>query len=372
VGRFAARTVVPSRPTRYRVVVLTHTRLVVLLICVSIPFKSNDDVARLKGWTPIDAVVHEGRPGLWWMDMRDINLSEPFLEQTISQARKSLSPPREKFTEFDAVIQLEETLDSVSPSGFIFHASRCGSTLVANACRALSGSIVLSEPAAVDKLVARFSTDANTPVKEALYSVVLRGVVKALSQRRHGDESRLFLKFSCCSVAQLRRIRRIWPNVPWLFIYRDPAEIIVSNLRNVPTWLEDADNRVLADIIGLASTELAGMNREELCARSIGAFLGHASRLANDNGMLLNYSELSISSLLRVLEFFGITPSKAEFRQVENAASVYSKDRTGQRPYLSDISDKKQMTSAVVREVSDRWCADQYRKLEQTRLANTL
>lgn len=335
------------------------------------PFKSNDDVARLKGWAPIDAVVQDGRPGLWWMDLRQLNLSEPFLEQTINQARKSSSPPKEKFTEFDAVIQLEKTLDAVSPSGFIFHASRCGSTLVANACRALSHTIVLSEPASVDKLVARFSTDADTPVKEALYSVILRGVVQALSQRRRGDEERLFLKFSCCSVAQLKRIRRIWPAVPWVFMYREPAEIVVSNLRHVPSWLEDADTRVLGDIIGVAPGELAGMDREELCARSVGAFLGHASRLANDNGMLLNYSELSTSALLRVFDFFGITPNGAELTQVEDATRIYSKDRTGQRLYLSDVSDKKQMTSTFVRELTDKFCTPKYLELEQMRLANT-
>ena len=169
---------------------------------------------------------------------------------TDSRACEADGESRELFTEFDVLLQLEKQLDSVQPTGFIFHSSRCGSTLVANACRAITNSIVLSEANAIDKLIARFITDADGAVKESLYSVFLRGVVHALAQRRAGNEQHLFIKFACCSFAQIERIRRIWPNVPWLFLYRDPVETIVSNVKDVPPWLIDNDRRVLASIIG--------------------------------------------------------------------------------------------------------------------------
>ena len=155
--------------------------------------------ADLKGWLPVDAIVVDGRPGLWWMEMSGIDLTEPFFQQTVERAKRDKR--RERFTEFDVLLQLEKQLDSVEPTGFIFHSSRCGSTLVANACRAVSGSIVLSEANAIDKLIARFITDAHNPVKESLCSVFLRGVVHALAQRRAEDVRHLFIKFACCSFA---------------------------------------------------------------------------------------------------------------------------------------------------------------------------
>src|ERR1043165_2902758 len=165
---------------------------------------------QLKGWLPVDAVVVDGRPGLWWMEMADVSLSEPFFQQTVDRAKSDGTKRGELFTEFDVLLQLEKVLDSVSPTGFIFHSSRCGSTLVANACRAINNSIVLSEANAIDKLIARFITDPGD-VKTALYSVFLRGVVHALAQRRTGNEEHLFIKFSCCSFAQVELIKRIWP-----------------------------------------------------------------------------------------------------------------------------------------------------------------
>src|ERR1044072_8306269 len=160
-----------------------------------------DQSTDLKDWLPVDAVVVDGRAGLLWMEMSGVSLTEPFFQQTVERARRENR--RERVTEFYVLLQLEKQLESVAPTGFIFHSSRCGSTLVANACRAVSGSIVLSEANPIDKLIARFITDIDNPVKESLYSVFLRGVVHALGQRRTGDERHLFIKFACCSFAQL-------------------------------------------------------------------------------------------------------------------------------------------------------------------------
>src|SRR4026209_815307 len=129
-----------------------------------------DQSTDFKGWLPVDAVVVDGRPGLWWMEMSGVELVKPFFEQTVERAKREKRAKR--FTEFDVLLQVEKELDSVQPTGFIFHSSRCGSTLVANACRAIKNSIVLSEANAIDKLVARFITDAGD-VKTSLYSVFL-------------------------------------------------------------------------------------------------------------------------------------------------------------------------------------------------------
>ncbi|HEX5603895.1 MAG TPA: hypothetical protein VFX63_15150 [Pyrinomonadaceae bacterium] len=317
-----------------------------------------DQSTDLKGWLPVDAVVVEGRPGLMWMEMSGVSLTEPFFQQTVERARKENRA--ERFTEFDVLLQLEKQLESVEPTGFIFHSSRCGSTLVANACRAVSGSIVLSEANAIDKLIARFITDVDNPVKESLYSVFLRGVVHALAQRRTGNERHLFIKFACCSFAQLERIKRIWPAVPWLFLYRDPVETIVSNMRDVPPWLIDNDRRVLCSIIGDGSE----MSLEELCARTIGSLFSTAYRLANANSMLLNYNQLSVPVIASVLNFFNVSLSSEELETIARTSEVYSKEVSGTRAFVADVDAKQKLASDLIREMSERWAGEPYRLLE--------
>ena len=324
-----------------------------------------DGLAR--GWLPVDAVVVDGRPGLWWMDMSGVSLTEPFFQQTIERAKAEKRD--ERFTEFDVLLQLEKTLDSVSPTGFIFHSSRCGSTLVANACRAITSSIVLSEANAIDKLVARFITDApEGTVKESLYSVFLRGVVHALGQRRLGSEQHLFVKFACCSFDQIARITRIWPRVPWVFLYRDPVETIVSNTSNVPPWLLDNDRRVLASITGASPAEVAEMKLEELCARTIGSFFSSAHRVAGLNSMLVNYNQLSVPVIFSVLRFFKLSPSADELPAIERASQVYSKEASGTRAFVSDSAAKRELASDLIREMAERWAMKPYRQLEQKRI----
>jgi hypothetical protein len=316
----------------------------------------------LKGWLPVDAVVVEGRPGLCWMEMSGISLTEPFFQQTVERAKSKKRA--ERFTEFDVLLQLEKELESVSPTGFIFHSSRCGSTLVANACRAVANAIVLSEANAIDKLIARFSTDADNPVKESLYSVFLRGVVHALAQRRTGNERHLFIKFACCSFAQFERIKRIWPNVPWLFLYRDPVETIVSNLKDVPPWLSDNDRRILASITNTSPAEIAEMPLEELCARTIGSLYTTAYNLANGNSILLNYNQLSVPAMASILNFFNVNLSTEELETIARTSGVYSKEVSGTRAFVADIDTKQKLASDLVREMSERWASEPYRLLE--------
>jgi hypothetical protein len=315
-----------------------------------------------RGWMPVDAVVVEGRPGLLWKQMANVSFTEPFFQQTVDRVRAQQPQLTEKFTEFDALLQFDKALPRVEPAGFIFHSSRCGSTLLANACRAVNDAVVLSEPYAVDKLVARFITDANDPIKETLYSVFLRAVVNALAQ--HEGDRRIFIKFSCCSVSQLERIRRIWPRVGWVFLYRDPVEIIVSNVANPPAWLLDEDHRVLAHITGTSPAQVAEMSLEELCARSIGSFFNTAHTLANDNSLLLNYNQLSLPAISSILNFFNVRPSPEELEKIASGSRIYAKEVSGTREFVSDAAAKQRFATDYVREVAERWARQPYALLE--------
>lgn len=316
----------------------------------------------------MDAVVVDGRPGLRWMDMSGVNLAEPFFQQTVERAKTENQNREERFTEFDVLLQLEKALESVPPTGFIFHSSRCGSTLIANACRVIANSIVLSEANAIEKLLARFITDAGKgDVKESVYSVLVRGVVHALGQRRNGNEQHLFVKFSCCNFSQIERIRRIWPRVPWIFLYRDPIETVVSNITDVPPWLVDNDRRMLASITGASTSEIAAMPLEELCSRTVGSLYSMAYRVANGSSLLLNYNQLSVPVICGVLRFFRISPSREEMEAITRVSRAYSKQTSQTREFIADTEAKQQLASDLVRKAVGRWALEPYQQLERKR-----
>ena len=315
-----------------------------------------------RGWMPVDATVVDGRPGLLWMRMAGVSFVEPFFQQTVDRVRSEQRNGAERFTEFDALLQFDQVLPRVQPTGFIFHSSRCGSTVLANACRSLTNSIVLSEANAIDKLVARFITDADDAVKESVYSVFLRAIVNALVQ---DDNKHVFIKFTSCSVSQLARIQRIWPRVPWVFLYRDAIETIVSNVTDPPEWLLDQDHRILAHVTGASPAEVAEMSLEELCARSIGSFFTSAHSLANEHSMLLNYAQLSVSSISAILNFFKVRASAEELERIASGTRIYSKEVSATREFVPDTDAKQKLASPLVREMAERWANEPYALLER-------
>lgn len=317
----------------------------------------------LQGWLPVDAFVEGGRPLLKWLDMRGVRLSEPLFEQTVARVKAERPEATELLTDFDALLQLEKTADALGPDGFIFHSSRCGSTLVSNACRALEGAVVVSEAAPVDKLVWPYLAHDGGALA-LLRRAFLRAAVRLLGQRRFGDERRFFVKFSCCSVLRLSFIRSVWPEVPWVFVHRDPVEVMVSNLRRLPEWMRAGEQPALAAALtGLGEGEAARLSGEEFCARALGNFYEAAAGEAGPRALLPGYEELSAEGLLEVVRFFGVEPGAAEAERVRAVTRLYAKDAAAARPFEPDGAEKRAAASARVREQSERWAAGPYRRL---------
>jgi hypothetical protein len=322
----------------------------------------NPEALRL--WCPVDAVVAENRPAIEWMDLQGVEFKEPFFNETLARVDAQKNR-RRVVTEIDTLLQFEQICDGLSPSGFIFHSSRCGSTLVANSCRALNGSTVISEAPVVDKMISRFYTDAPPgSTKELLYTVLLRSTVAALGQRLKGDEARYFVKFSCTSTLQIQRIRRIWPNVPFLFLYRNPVEIIVSNLKVTPEWMQPQSNpATAAAIVGVEEDQLESLSPEEYCARSLRRFFSAVDTADEDCIKLCDYKDLSFESLIAMVRFCGIEPSVDEMDAIEKLTRLYSKDSTGTQLFKGDSATKRNAASEAVLVMAQKWAQAAYQRL---------
>ncbi|MCA1591841.1 MAG: hypothetical protein LC754_04140 [Acidobacteria bacterium] len=329
------------------------------------PVDFNPDISSLRNWLPVDVVINDARPYLRWMEMSGVGFSEPFFHQTVERVKRDEPWRPEVLTEFDALIQLEKLSESLSPTGFIFHTSRCGSTLISNACRAAQGALVISEAHPVEKLVGRIQTNSSEGgIKFLLYSIFLRGAVSALGQRRLGNERHYFVKFSSCSVLQYLRVREIWPNAPCVFVYRNPVETMVSNLLLVPEWMNVRLNPEMASaILGENVESVLKMTPEEFCARALGKFYNVGVEHTDAKTLLVNFDQLSPATLIRILEFFGVHLSEAEIEVLARTSRLYSKDPIPERPFADDTKLKKETASPLVREMAERWAAEPYQRL---------
>ena len=93
-----------------------------------------------RGWVP-SAISFDQEPHIIpeatvnWVEVGSTPLAEPFFDQTLTRLREATPAAREILTDIDTLFRVGEVLPRPQPAGFIFHISRCGSTLLANALK---------------------------------------------------------------------------------------------------------------------------------------------------------------------------------------------------------------------------------------------
>jgi hypothetical protein len=177
----------------------------------------------LAQWTPV--AFDEG--GIDWGDLRGVRFAEPFLTQTVERWAGGDPAPLVR-TGFEALRALDGA-PSLDPSGFVFHLSRCGSTLVSRLLATQPGTLVVSEPAPINSLLLA-AFDDETRV------AYLRLLIRALGRRRFGDERHYVLKLSSWNVRHIALFRRAFPATPAVWVQRAPAEVVASLLADPPGW----------------------------------------------------------------------------------------------------------------------------------------
>jgi hypothetical protein len=323
------------------------------------------EVIELSSYFPVDAVIRDGKPQIEWLNMSDVEFTEPFFQQTVERARQS-NAHDSVFTDLDTLLQVAKAGPAVQPSGLIFHTSRCGSTLVANACRALDTTRVIAEAPVIDKLVSRLFTDAQAgSTKELLYLSLVRAAVQSLSRHRLNAIGRYFVKFGCASILHIKSLRRAWPDVPFLILFRHPIEVTVSNLQSRPEWMiADSNPGAAAAIVGVDIEQLQSITDEEFCARALGRWYAAAESVAADRLMLLvDYNQLSPQTITEIIRFFGVTPSAHELAAIEQSMMSHSKDPT--RSFFPDSADKRAAASSQVIDAVERWALGDYERLAE-------
>jgi hypothetical protein len=169
---------------------------------------------------------------------------------------------------------------------------------------------------------------------------------------------------------QIKRLRQIWPSIPFLFLYRDPVEVIVSNLRSIPEWMKPESNpATAAAIVGVDSDQLHSLSPEEYCARALGRFYSTAASTLDPRTALVNYEQLSFEVLIEIVRFFGIETTAAERDVIDKVSRLYSKDLTRSQKFEPDSAAKRSLASQRVWELSEKWARSEYECLNKNAFA---
>lgn len=273
----------------------------------------------LRHWFPLTASAGPdgGEITLAWRDMADIAFTDSFFENTMARQHRD-----ERRVCHTPLAALEQFCDVPAPDAFIFHVSRCGSTLLTQLLASLPQCIVMSEPPIIDSVL-RLHHDQGAPGGTV---ALLRQVMRAMGQRRTGQEKHFVIKFDCWHIHSLELLRAAFPETPCLFLYREPQAVLASHQRQrgpqmVPGLIHPA-------LLPLPAGPAAPGDLDAYTGRVLDSFytaaLAHA---AAGRIRLLNYSQLPgivFSDLLASLKIDCTPTQRDAMRQRSQFHSKYT------------------------------------------------
>lgn len=318
---------------------------------------------KFQNWSPIRVYRHEQQQlFVDWCYMGAERFTEPFFDNTIGN--RLLEPFNLLFrhqTPIEFLGEFYEQSPGLAPNGFIFHMSRCGSTLVARMLAALGQNIVISEPPPVDSILR--SNEKNPSITDQQRIDWLKWMVSAFGQKRNGGKN-YFIKFDAWNTLDLDLITRAFPEVPWIFLYRNPVEVIVSQMRERGAlMLPGAIGQILP---GIDLTKVLQMPPEEYCARVLARICeGALNHAENQNALFVNYKHLPEAVTSGMLEHFRIDYAPRDIENIKSAAQFNAK--VPRKTFAPDSAAKRNEASEAARNAAEKWVNPLYEQFEKIR-----
>jgi len=319
-------------------------------------------MAHLDGCVPIRVHADRGRPMVDWCHMGHARFGEPFFNETVE--RRLRDPFALLFrhqTPLDDLLELRRTSPGVPPAGFIFHMSRCGSTVITQMLAASVENVVLSEPEPVEGLLrARLFTRG---IPDETWIAWLQALISAMARPRLGPERRCFVKFDAWQTLDLPLIRSAFPEVPWIFVHRHPVEVLASHRRSPAAQM--IPGVFPSTLYGIEPAEVARISTDEYVARALRAICDAALGLLDDGGLPVAYSELPDAAWTSIAAHFGLSISEPDVDAMRQAARLDVKRPAHE--FRDDTAAKQASAPAEVHETAERCAMQSWRRLEAAR-----
>lgn len=236
--------------------------------------------------------------------------------------------------------------------GFIFHMSRCGSTLATQMLASSDRFFVLSEPTIINAVL-----DPTLAVTSEERKSLLRASIHALAACSPRLCEQVFIKFRSWNTFYMDFILEEFPHTKWLFIHRDGLEVMSSVLQKPPGWLRSRRvyGKYFCRFLSIDEEELRGFNENEYTARILGAFCQMAKSSDSKSGSFIDYKDLknNFTSVIRTV--WGVELTVIEKQVMDKTSRLYSKDVNRTIEFKSDSETKRNAATGEQRRFSDTY-----------------
>jgi len=261
---------------------------------------------------------------------------------------------------------LEDThfkVETVAPKLFIFHMSRCGSTVLSRAIAQGSDIIVMSEVPVINELLGYLcNRDLRIPINDPIKLQMLRSLIVALGRRRWDSQQSYVVKFSSWNVMLLESIRAAFSGVPCLFVYRDPAEVIIAHLLKPSGFFGRQGCLVSQALTGLDHSQLSAMSQLDYTAKCLDDIMSAGHMMAD---YYLNYPNINKALLPRLLRYCDIQCAKEQLATMILAFDQDAKSFEASS-FFNDTPFKREAITSEIHRVANCSLAARFHALQSS------
>ena len=312
---------------------------------------------------PISIWFHEDSNQyiLSWLNFSGRKLCRPFFRQDVSEQLAQVGLDNLKGAElFDSLAHMAAVGRYHHPNGFIFHASHCGSTLTVQLLRAISGAVVVSEPEVVNQVLG-MSTKMGHEISIKCLRMLLPILCATASGKTYPRYS--FVKFTSWNILFLRLLREAFPAVPWIFLFRDPVEIMVSLVPKLKRRPDFPRLRAIdLEISRLGYPPRNSQQVENNAAKLIDIYFRSALEMADQASALVNYPDIKECFPSIARWGFSVPLDKKTLHDIKKAG-FYDAKNPDKGVFVSDALNKQLMASDDIRAAVKRWVDVRYEQL---------
>ncbi|GAB3965179.1 hypothetical protein GCM10028806_03940 [Spirosoma terrae] len=256
-----------------------------------------------------------------WFYAGTNRFAEPFFDETIVRCMSHPynSSPYKATTTLESLIDVSLRSTPIEPTAFIFHISRCGSTLLSQLLAIPERHIMVSEMPLID------STLRHSYLTPAQKESVLAAVIRLLGRQRSGKESHLFIKLDSWHFGFYDTFRRLYPEVPFILLYREPEAVMVSHqhrrgMHSVPGLIEP-------ELFGLTLQEVRSMTLDEYLANVLESYFRTMLTMVetDHNAHLLRYQQDGSALLNDLLALISVDIQSSEMDRMIQRSQFHSK-----------------------------------------------
>jgi len=273
----------------------------------------------------------------------------------------------------------------IPPSVVVFHESRCGSTVVSNMLAAMAPhhSRVYSE--ALPPIKALQFCEYRENCIPSLHYELIHDVFYLMGRTYRAEEEQyVTYKIHAPGVRSIEAFTRAMPGSSWMFLYRNPVEVITSHLEGsvadqtvfdmkTPECLRDYGSKVqpllLMEIVSAERRFIDSLSKEEYCAAYLATLCESAIREyeraegSMTKRLFLNYENLPDKIWDSVLPHLGLELSGKRIHNLERWAAPYAKGANKYSMFHGDSEGKRSKASQIVKDAVDLFLSDRFGRL---------